>query len=143
MTNDLLPHKREHLLPLLYVYTENEYLEMFLRNLLLNENHPLHSRALHISGLYQTSEKANIEAQKANIESSFTAKTAAHVITLLERFGFDTVFGRTDIQEVLGLKQTRRTELLGEIVDKGFASPVKGFGKGRYRFVQHRTLHTD
>lgn len=132
------------------IHETTEYLEMFLRNLLLNENHPLHSRALHISGLYHTSEKANIEAQKANIEeqkanieSSFTAKTAAHVITLLERFGFDTVFGRADIQEVLGLKQTRSTELLGEMVDKGFASPVKGYGKGRYRFEKNQTVHTD
>ena len=29
-----------------------EYLELFLRNLLLNEEHPLHNRALHISGTF-------------------------------------------------------------------------------------------
>ena len=30
------------------IYETTEYLELFLRNLLLNENHPLHNRALHI-----------------------------------------------------------------------------------------------
>ena len=29
-----------------------EYLELFLKNLLLNEEHPLHNRALHISGTF-------------------------------------------------------------------------------------------
>lgn len=32
------------------IYETTEYLELFLRNLLLNENHPLHNRTLHISG---------------------------------------------------------------------------------------------
>lgn len=32
------------------VYETTEYLEIFLRNLLLNENNPLHNRTLHISG---------------------------------------------------------------------------------------------
>ena len=32
------------------VYETTEYLELFLKNLLLNENHPLHNRTLHISG---------------------------------------------------------------------------------------------
>ncbi len=31
------------------IYETTEYLEMFLQNLLLNENHPLHNRELHIS----------------------------------------------------------------------------------------------
>ena len=33
--------------------------------------------------------KANIEAEKANIEKTFNPKTAAHVIKLLETFGFE------------------------------------------------------
>lgn len=34
------------------VHETTEYLELFLRNLLLNEEHPLHNRALHISGTF-------------------------------------------------------------------------------------------
>ena len=34
------------------VHETTEYLELFLRNLLLNENHPLHNRTLHIGGTW-------------------------------------------------------------------------------------------
>ena len=118
---------------------------MFLKNLLLNENHPLHNRTLHISGTFKESEKvniedqkANIEKEKANIENAFTAKTASHVCKLLEAFGFQTIFGRSDVQETLGLKPTRSTALIKEMTEKGFIEPVAGLGKGKYRFLSHK-----
>ena len=122
-----------------------EYLEIFLRNLLLNENHPLHNRTLHISGTFNIPEevnikdqKANIESEKVNIQNSFSAKTASHVCKLLDKFGFQTIFGRSDVQTVLGLKPTRSTALLKEMAEKGFVESVTGLGKGKYRFVQHK-----
>ena len=122
-----------------------EYLELFLRNLLLGEDHPLHNRTLHISGTFKFCEKVNIEEQKANIERvkanievSFTARTASHACRLLEEFGFQTIFGRSDVQTVLGLKPTRGTALLKEMREKGFIEPVAGFGKGKYRFKQRQ-----
>ena len=130
------------------IYETTEYLELFLRNLLLNEKHPLYNRTLHISGTFKVPEKANIGEQKANIGEqkaniervkaniggSFTEKTASNICKLLETFGFQTIFGRVDVQNVLGLKPTRSTELLGEMTEKGFIEPVTGFGKGKYRF---------
>ena len=123
------------------IHETTEFLELFLRNLLLNENHPLHNRILHISGTFKKSEKAdieskkaNIESKKANIEKSFTAKTAAHACKLLEEYGFQTIFGRSDVQEILCLKPTRSTALLKEMVEKGFIEPVTGHGKGKYKF---------
>ena len=123
------------------IHETTEFLELFLRNLLLGENHPLHNRALHISGTFKPDDKvniehqkANIEREKANIEASFTAKTASHVCRLLEAFGFHTAFGRSDVQMVLGLKPTRSTALLKEMAEKGFIEPVTGLGKGKYRF---------
>ena len=123
------------------IHETTEFLELFLRNLLLNEDHPLHNRTLHISGVFKAPEKvnieeqkANIEREKANIEDSFTAKTASHVCKLLEEYGFQTLFGRSDVQKVLGLKPTRSTALLREMAEKGFIEPVTGLGKGKYRF---------
>ena len=125
------------------IHETTEYLETFLRNLLLNENHPLHNRTLHISGAFSESEKANIEeekanidAEKANIEDMFTAKTAAHVQKLRERLGRQAVFGRSDVQNVLGLKATRSSALLREMAKRGLIEPVAGPGKGKYRFLQ-------
>lgn len=34
------------------IHETTEYLELFLRNLLLNEKHPLHNRTLHIGGTW-------------------------------------------------------------------------------------------
>ena len=123
------------------IHETTEYLELFLKNLLLGENHPLHNRTLHISGTFKLDEKVNIEEQKANIErekvnteGSFTAKTASHVCRLLEEFDFRTIFGRSDVQIVLGLKPTRSTALMKELSEKGFIEPVTGLGKGKYRF---------
>lgn len=127
------------------IYETTEFLELFLRNLLLNENHPLHNRTLHISGTFTAPEKVNIENQKVNIEREkvnidnlFTAKTASHVCKLLEEYGFQTIFGRSDVQKILGLKPTRSTALLKEMAEKGLVEPVTGLGKGKYRFISHK-----
>ena len=125
------------------IHETTEFLEVFLRNLLLNENHPLQNRTLHISGTFKEpekvnidSEKANIENKKVNIEEDFTAKTASHVRKLQEALGKEIVFGRSDVQRVLDLKPTRCTALLREMAEYGIIEPVTGHGKGKYRFRQ-------
>ena len=125
------------------IHETTEFLEVFLRNLLLNENHPLHNRILHIRGTFKEpekvnidSEKANIENKKVNIEEDFTAKTASHVRKLQEALGKEIVFGRSDVQRVLDLKPTRCTALLREMAEHGIIEPVTGHGKGKYRFRQ-------
>ena len=50
------------------IHETTEFLEMFLKNLLLGEQNPLHNRTLHISGAFKNPEKANIGDTKANIE---------------------------------------------------------------------------
>ncbi len=124
------------------IHETTEYLELFLRNLLLNEKNPLHNRSLHVSGAFKDPEKANIEpakanidVQKANIEKAFTAKTAVNVRKLLDAFGYQTVFGRSDVEKVLGLKPTRSSALLHDMAERGMIVPVSGQGKGKYRFV--------
>ncbi|MBD5445405.1 MAG: cell filamentation protein [Lachnospiraceae bacterium] len=126
------------------IHETTEFLEVFLHNLLLNENHPLHNRTLHISDTFKEpekadigSEKTNIGAEKVNIGDSFTAKTASHVQKLRETFGFETVFGRSDVQSVLVLKPTRSSALLREMAEHGIIESVAGHGKGKYRFRQH------
>ena len=123
------------------IYETTEYLEVFLRNLLLNENHPLHNRTLHISGTFKEleevnidSEEVNIDSEKVNIEDVFASKTAAHVRALREALGSQTVFGRSDVQKILGLKPTRSSGLLREMAEHGIIEPVSGRGKGKYWF---------
>ena len=99
-----------------------EYLEAFFRNLLLDEKNELHNRNLHISGLLNE-EKVDIWVTKVDIEngkvdiqdkkvdidsvlsekgSDFSVKTTIHIHRLFEKFGFDEMFGRSAVMELLG-----------------------------------------
>ena len=85
-------------------------MEAFLRHLLLNEKNELHNRNLHISGLLNE-EKVDIQDGKVDIESvlsqkgsDFSVKTTIHIHRLFEKFGFDEVFGRSAVMELLELK---------------------------------------
>ena len=112
-----------------------------MRNLLLNENHPLHNRRLHVSGTFKESEKLDIgtakpdiEAVKMDIEKKFQLKTLSHILKLREAFTNQAVFGRSDVMRVIAIKSSRASELLAELVEKNIIEPVYGHGKGKYRF---------
>lgn len=118
------------------IHETTEYLEIFLRNLLLNENHPLHNQTLHISGAFREpgkvnieEEKTNIGEEKVNIEEAFTAKTAAHVRALREALDSQPAFGRSDVQKILRLKPTRSSALLREMAEHRIIEPVSDTGK--------------
>ena len=129
------------------IYETTEYLEAFLRNMLLNEKNELHNRNLHISGLLNEekvdigNEKVDIEKTKVDIESAlsekgndFTTKTTDHIRRLFEKFGFDEVFGRSGVMELLELKGAGASKLLSKLVQADIIEPVSGHGKGKYKF---------
>ena len=131
-----------------------EYLEVFLRNLLLNEKNELHNQNLHISGILNEekvdigdkkvdieNEKVDIQDQKVDIEnilsekgSDFSIKTTVHIHRLFEKFGFDEVFGRSAVMELLELKGSGASKLLSDLVQADIVEPVSGHGKGKYKF---------
>lgn len=130
------------------IHETTEFLEVFLRNLLLNENHHLHNRALHISGSFKGREKSDIETEKTDIETEkpdiddlkpdieaiFQPKTASHILKLREAFSGQTIFGRSDVMKAIDIKASRASDLLKEMVEYGIIEPVSGHGKGKYRF---------
>jgi len=123
------------------IHETTEYLEVFLRNLLLNENHPLHNRTLHIGRAFAEPEKPDIEPLKPDIESlkadikkPLRQKTVSHILKLREALPGQTIFGRSDVMRVIDLKPSRASELIKELVEHGIIEPVTGHGKGKYRF---------
>ncbi len=136
------------------IHETTEYLEVFLRNLLLNEKNELHNCDLHISGLLKAeksdiqipktdiqspradiqSPKADIDALLAKSESDFTNKTVAHVHRLFDKFGFDTVFGRSAVEELLNLRHSGASVLISKMLKAEIIVPVSGQGKGKYKF---------
>lgn len=122
------------------VYETTEYLEVFLRNLLLNEKNTLYNRNLHISGLLHD-KKVDIQEAKVDIESvlsekggDFAPKTIVHIRKLFEKFGFDAVFGRNAVMELLGLKSSGASKFLSNMVQADIIETVSGYGKGKYKF---------
>lgn len=129
------------------IHETTEYLEVFLRNLLLNESNELHNRNLHISGLLTSgkvdieTEKVDIQNKKVDIESvlsekgkDFSVKTTVHIQQLFEKYGFDGVFGRSAVMKLLELKASGASKFLSNLMQSDIIEPVSGHGKGKYKF---------
>ena len=56
------------------------------------------------------------------------------LIPVLEKFGFDEVFGRSAVMELLELKGSGASKLLSNLVQADIIEPVSGHGKGKYKF---------
>lgn len=129
------------------IHETTEYLEVFLRNLLLDERNELHNRSMHISRSFN--KKVDIESEKVDIESvkvdirnkimSFSdrisEKTINHTINIFLKCGTKEYFGRTVIEEITGLKASGASKLIKLLLDSNIIVPVSGHGKGKYRFL--------
>ena len=138
------------------IHETTEYLELFLRNLLLDEKNLLQNRLMHVDYKemlvrepkieYKTSE-ANIENRKVNIQlekvnigmfgekiSGISKKTIQHMEQLCDSFDENEIFGRSRVEEVTGLKNTRASLFLKELLERNIIQKVTGHGKGKYTF---------
>lgn len=115
------------------VHETTEYLELFLRNLLLGEKNELHNRSMHISKLLK-SEKVDIDAQKADIENEALDQEVQGLRRKLDGMsavpilylGSEDELFHGEIKEFIleALKsqlegteaQTRRSDVLGDII---------------------------
>lgn len=150
------------------IYETTEYLEAFLRNLLLGERNELHNRNLHISGVLNIG-KVDIEDRKVDIRNekvdigdgkaevgcesgymggpnaeieklflekgiAFSAKTTGHILRLFEVVGYDRIFNKAVVKELIGLKDSGASKFLSKLVHADVIGTVPGYGKGKYRF---------
>ena len=113
------------------IHESTEYLELFLRNLLLDEKNELLNRTMHISGLF---EKVDIRNSLLSFSNTISEKTICHAIELFEVCGKDDYFGRSIVEEVTGLKSSGASKFIKLLLDSGVIVPVTGHGKGKYRF---------
>lgn len=130
-----------------------EYLELFLRNLLLDEKNELHNRTMHVSGIFQ--KEVDIECAKVDIENEevdiervkegirnrllsysnmISQKTINHTVEIFSECGQDVCFGRTIVENITGLKSSGASKLIKLLRDSNVIIPVTGHGKGKYRF---------
>lgn len=137
------------------IHETTEYLELFLQNLLLDEENELYNRVMHISGKFVFPPKANDESIKADIEMQkandwsiktnirkqfekmipgLSDKTVDHILRIYEAYGTAEAFGRKDIMLLTGLKATRASEVIKLLISAEIIEAVKGHGK--YCFIE-------
>ena len=60
--------------------------------------------------------KVDIESVLSEKSSDFSVKTTVHIHRLFEKYGFNEVFGRSAVMELLGLKESGASKLLSKLV---------------------------
>lgn len=125
------------------VHETTEYLELFLKNLLLGEKNRLQNRAMHISGaLKQDSEpvKQDFKAAKQDFDkltsAGISVRSTNNIIKLIQKFGYDIPFGRMDIARELEITKSPASEILNKLLSIEAIVSVTGAGKGKYKFNQ-------
>lgn len=117
-----------------------EYLELFLRNLLLAEANELKNRYLHVRWKII---KQDIEDEKQDIQSlkqdiripdELSNKTKQHIKDIFVEFGYERFFGRTEVMEILNITASPASALIKKMLDMKIIYPMKGKGKGKYLF---------
>ena len=95
----------------------------------------IHHLAVFISSLWHIQDKkVDIESILSKKGNEFSIKTTVHIYRLFEKFGFDEVFGRSVVMELLELKGSGASKFLSNLVQADIIEPVSGYGKGKYKF---------
>ena len=125
------------------IHETTEYLELFLRNLLLNEKNELYNRTMHISRVFDQVVKQYIEKTKQDIGTinplenrtlNISEKSKKNIQILKSRIGLEQIFGRRDVMEILGITASPASALIKKMLEEGVIQSQKGYGKGKYIF---------
>ena len=114
------------------IYSTFEFVELFLRNLLLDESTPLKNRELHINWIKE--ERATSTYNYRDKLEYFSDKNKEHIKNLYDKFNTESVFGRKEVMEVAKLKTSRASEIIKEMLVNELIEKVEGYGKGKYKF---------
>ena len=78
--------------------------------------------------------KSDIEELFAKISNSISDKSISYIVTLYKECGKNIIFGRSVIEQITGLKPSRASDIIHIMLQNDLIQPVKGYGKGKYRF---------
>ena len=127
------------------IRSDIKYLELFLRNLLLDENNELRNRYLHVDCVKTAHSdekqhmKQHIEAENSTLNiftnTLLRNKTKKNIECLYLSFGKEKIFGRTDVMNVLSITESPASALLKKMRELGLIESIIGVGKGKYRFA--------
>lgn len=81
-------------------------------------------------------EKVDIELKKVDIllkSYGFTPKTSKNIQIIYNEYK-NNIFGRTDIIKILDYSNAGASKFIKQLLDRRIIIPVRGYGKGKYRF---------
>ncbi|MDO4170856.1 MAG: hypothetical protein Q4D45_13315 [Lachnospiraceae bacterium] len=91
--------------------------------------------------MFKISNKQDIGSLKQDIQlkhrleyEGFSKKTVQNALRLFQEFGFEIIFSRKDVMKILNLTESPSSTLIKRLRELDVIEPVKGFGKGKYRF---------
>ncbi|MBO4474400.1 MAG: Fic family protein [Clostridiales bacterium] len=125
-----------------------EFLEAFLRNLLLGEKNNLKNRYLHIRWNQEKQDigekKQDIGEKKQDIGTEKTlvmpkelgSVTQKNIRLLFAEFGYERFFGRTEVMNILKITASPASALIKRMIEADLICPMKGKGKGKYLFCK-------
>ena len=115
-------------------YSDSYQLSVILKNLKYGKS---------LEEVAIASEKVAIEPQNVAIEEAINRlevnkNTKAKALRLFQEFGYEGIFGRKDIASLTGDSQTAAGGLIKKIKEAGMIAEAKGYGKGKYRFIENK-----
>lgn len=105
----------------------------------LNYNVPIEKIAIDMGKVMIQEKEVTVQEKKVAIEkvlneTNFTKTTKVKIAKIFDKYGVDSIIGRSDIIQVTGNSLTAAGKLINKMVDIGLLECVTGYGKGKYRF---------
>ena len=109
------------------IHETTEYLELFLRNLLLDENNALRNRDMHVSGKLVQSANSNVSKCQNG-----TLKLGMDELNIIKILKSDPTATQKKIAELTGLSERTIKRRTVEMQEKGFIARENGKRNGRW-----------
>lgn len=109
------------------IHETTEFLELFLRNLLLDEKNELHNRVMHISGAFIQS-----DTEKISKCQNDTLKLSLEELSIIKILSSDSKVTQKKIAELTGLSERTIKRRTVEMQKKGLIDRENGKRNGRW-----------
>ena len=116
------------------IYETTEYLELFLRNLLLNEKNELHNREMHISGLFTVKKNVDPINDPINdpIKSQMKFKTDERELKIINILKENPGINREGIANILGCSEATVKRAIQSMISKNMIRRIGSNKSGQW-----------
>ena len=119
------------------IHETTEYLELFLRNLLLDEKNELHNRAMHISGAFDINKKGDIQSAKSEVSKcqNGTLELSFEELAILQILKTEPTATQKRIAELSGKSERTIKRRTVEMQEKGLICRENGKRNGKWKVL--------